>query len=88
MSLGMGLGSRAELTRVKAERAEVEAEIRRLQSGGRAIPGGFRVGVRRAEDLARIAPLPPPPSLTQKYALPGLVIGGGLAALLLWRRRK
>jgi len=37
-----GLGNTDELARVRAERAQVQAEIERLQKGGRPVVGGFQ----------------------------------------------
>jgi hypothetical protein len=79
---GRGLGADDELARIRDERAQVEAEIRRLQSGGAARPGGFT-----AAPALATAPASPPPLAMQPFGgvipswAPKAALGGALLIL-------
>ena len=83
---GQASSTIAELERVRAERQAVEAEIRKLRSGG---PGRTMLpGVPRAQPKAPPAPLPPPVPTWRRY-LPAILLGSvGVGAFMWWRKRK
>ena len=66
-----------ELERIRSERSQVEAEIKRLQAGGTSRPGGFRP----APPMVAMA-AGPPPALAIGPApswMPKLILGGAVA---------
>lgn len=79
---GMGAFSPAEteLARIRAERAQVDAEIARLSSGGAPQAGGFQPA------LAVMAPAPS----VARAAVPllGLVGLAGLGVYLFFKRKR
>jgi hypothetical protein len=50
-----GLGAPDELALVRAERAQIDAEIERLQKGGRPVVGGFQPRPAQRQSPAQIA---------------------------------
>lgn len=79
--LGLVATPDQELARIRAERAQVDAEIARLASGGAAVPGGFQ---------PQLAITVPPPSPTyRRLAIPMLgVVGLATLGLYLFFKKK
>lgn len=86
---GLGDGNsdlESELTALRAQKAEVERELRRLRAGGAPVPGGYKLGVSKPAPLApQVLPVAPSVSIVPTggllgAALPITLLGGALWA--------
>ena len=70
---GLGQTEAEEVAKLRAQKAEVQAEIARLKSGGPPTPGGFQAVVAASQRRTALPP-PSPPSMWPRVV-------GGLAVL-------
>lgn len=86
-SWAFGMGATDELAEVRAERAQVQAEIERLQKGGRPVVGGFQPRAPRAPSPQQQAAEAAAAAAAARAAMERernrkLMIGAGLAAVV------
>lgn len=77
---GFGLGQ-GELERVRAERADVQREIARLQGGGQPVRGGYQSSAVSRDQQAQAVAVAVQARQRKRYVTYGVV---GAAALALW----